>query len=253
MVLPISIMFMTDQVPSISDTSYQPSPQIMRQPTAAALAETVATIVADAVNAGITQRGHANLVFSGGSTPELFLPFVAALNLPWQQVNITLADERWVDEDSPYSNTAMLRRTLLQHTTPPANFIPLKNAAATAAAGAAAIRAGLPPIDQHYDLVLLGMGNDGHFASLFPGTPRLAELLSPTNTERIAAIPAPRTAAPAVERISMTLAELKRSERLVLVLQGETKLNVFKRAYSMADELQAPIVALGDVEVIWCP
>ena len=111
----------------------------------------------------------------------------------------------------------------------------------------------MPPLDQRYDLVLLGMGDDGHFASLFPGTPRLAELLSLDNAERVVAVPPPTTANPAIERISLTLAEIRRSERVVLVLQGAPKLEVLKRAWQSADALQTPVFALGDVEVLFCP
>jgi 6-phosphogluconolactonase len=111
----------------------------------------------------------------------------------------------------------------------------------------------LPAVDRRYDLALLGMGNDGHFSSLFPGTPRLAELLSLDNRERVVAVPPPTTASPAIDRISLTLAEIRRSDRVVLVLQGAAKLEVLKRAWQSADAMQTPVVALGDVEVLWCP
>ena len=230
------------------------APRIERLKGAPALADAVAGLVAAAVTQGIQRRGHASLVFSGGGTPELFLPQVAKLTLPWDRVSILLADERWVDEESPHSNTAMLRRTLLTQPGPAqSHFIPLKNEAANAETGLSAVRSGLPSVEQRYDLVLLGMGNDGHFASLFPDTPRLAELLSLENTERVVAVPPPAAANPKIERISLTLAELKRSERVVLVLQGVTKLEVLKQAWQSADALHTPVVALGDVEVLWCP
>lgn len=229
-------------------------PKIERLHDSAALASAVVDLVASAVLDGVERHGRASLVFSGGSTPEIFLPQVAKLNLPWDKVSILLADERWVDEDSPHSNTAMLRRTLLSKAGPAqAKFIALKNAATTAAEGVSISRQGLPPINQPYDLVLLGMGNDGHFASLFPGTPHLAQLLSLGNTDRVVAVPPPTTANPKVERISLTLAEIRRSERVVLVLQGEAKLDVLRQAWQAADALQTPVVALGEVEVLWCP
>ncbi len=230
------------------------SPRIERLRNTQALADAVAGLVAAAVLHGVQRHGRASLIFSGGGTPELFLPRIAGLDLPWNKVSILLADERWVDEDSPHSNTAMLRRTLLSQPGPArANYIPLKNASVSAAAGVAIVRSGLPPLDQQYDLVLLGMGNDGHFASLFPGTPHLAELLSPENTERVVAVPPPASADPKVERISLTLAEIKRSERVVLVLQGAAKLEVLNQASQSAYALQTPVCALGNIEVLWCP
>ena len=244
---------MTTQFHSPHDNAGRP-PKIERLYDSAALSAAVVDLVASAVSTGVAQRGRASLVFSGGSTPEIFLSQVAKLNLPWYKVSILLADERWVDEDSPHSNTAMLRRTLLSKAGPAqAKFIALKNAAITAVDGVPIARQSLPPMSLPYDLVLLGMGNDGHFASLFPGTPRLAELLSLDNTERVVAVPPPTTANPKVERITLTLAEIKRSERVVLVLQGEAKLEVFRRAWQSADALQTPVVALGEVEVLWCP
>jgi 6-phosphogluconolactonase len=231
-----------------------PAPRIEKLKTASALADAVVGLVAASVSQGIQRRGESILVFSGGSTPEIFLPAVGSLPLPWENVSITLSDDRWVDSDSPISNTGMLKRTLLNQAGPSrARYIDLKNSALTAEAGLASTRAALPPLTSRYDLILLGMGNDGHFASLFPGTPDLASLLSESNTDRVAAIPAPTTASPHVERISMTLAEIKRSERIVLVLQGEAKLATLKAAWQLADSNIMPVYALGDVEVIWCP
>ena len=229
-------------------------PRIERLKGTQALADAVAGVVAAAVTQGLQRCEYASLVLSGGGTPEIYLPHVASLALPWDRVRILLADERWVGGDSPHSNTAMLRRTLLSQPGPAqARYIPLKNDSPTAEEGLKQIRSGLPPLDQPYSLALLGMGNDGHFASLFPGTPRLAELLSPDNTERVAAIPAPTTASPYVERVTLTLAEIRRSERIVLVLQGGAKLEVLERAWQSADALAMPVFALGQVEVLWCP
>lgn len=232
----------------------QSGPRIERLTSLPALADAVARVVATSVAHALQRHERASLVLSGGGTPEIYLPQVASLTLPWDHVTILLADERWVDEGSPHSNAAMLRRTFLNKPGPAqAQFIPLKNESPTAADGLTLLHASLPPLDQPYSLALLGMGNDGHFASLFPGTPRLAELLSANNTERVVAIPAPTTASPHVERVSLTLAEIKRSERIVLVLQGIAKLDLLQKAWEAADALTTPVIALGDVEVLWCP
>lgn len=229
-------------------------PHIERLKSPSAMADAVMGLVAAAITRGVRQRGRASLVLSGGSTPEIYLPPLASLAVAWQTVSILLADERWVDSESPHSNTAMITRALLSQPGPAkAHYISLKNTAATAERGVQATREALPPVGERHDLVLLGMGNDGHFASLFPGSPRLAELLDEKNTERVAAVPPPTTANPAVERITLTLAELKRSEKRVLVLQGEAKLAVLEEAWRLADPLKMPVYALGDVEVIWCP
>jgi 6-phosphogluconolactonase len=229
---------------------------IQRFASADALAASVCQLVIDAIHTGIAARGFATLVFSGGRTPEFFLPKLAQLDLEWSKVNVTLADERWVDESSPHSNTAMLKRTLLQGKAAAARFIPLVNQAATAVDGVVEGRHHLIAINTPYDLVLLGMGNDGHFASLFPGTPDLAHKLAANNTERLVAVPAPTTASPHVERISMTLAELSRSAHIRLILQGDEKLKVLNAAFASNDALQTPVFALGSLvykpEVMWC-
>jgi 6-phosphogluconolactonase len=236
-------------------------PNIHRFASAQALAASVCELVTDAVTTGIAARNFATLVFSGGRTPEFFLPQLAQLDLDWARVYVTLADERWVDESSPHSNTAMLKRTLLQGKAAKASFIPLTNSASSAEQGVNLARSGLHSADTPYDLVLLGMGNDGHFASLFPGTPDLARKLAADNTERVVAVPAPTTAAPHVERISMTLAELSRSPRIKLILQGDEKLKVLDTAFAGNDAMQTPVVALGGlsrqlnkpIDVMWCP
>jgi 6-phosphogluconolactonase len=230
------------------------APRIEAVADAGALAEAVASLVASAVTDGVRSRGRAHVVLSGGSTPEAYLPRVAGLALPWDRVNVFLADERWVDEDSPHSNAAMVRRCLLARGgASKARFSPLRNAAADAALGVAAARASLPALDERYDLVLLGMGTDGHFASLFPRSPRLADLLSAGNTERVAAVPPPGTQTPRIERITMTLSEIRRSHRVVLVLQSAGKREVLERASRLADPIEMPVFALGSVDVLWCP
>lgn len=230
------------------------TPSITRFRDSATLAAAVANLVARAVTHGIRSHGRAGLVFSGGSTPEIYLPPVSRLDLPWEKVAILLADERWVGENSADSNEAMLRRTLLGQPGPDrARFIALRNHAQTAAVGADLARMALPPVEQRHDLVLLGMGHDGHIASLFPGNPRLPDLLSKRNRERVAAVPAPVTALPQVPRITLTLAELQNAARVVLVLQGDVKLDVLQRAWKGADALRTPVYALGNVEVLWCP
>jgi len=217
-----------------------------------ALADAVAQLVSTAVKDGLAQRGRASLVLSGGGTPALFLPRVAALDLPWERVTITLADERWVDERSPHSNAAMIRRLLLARDGPArARFIPLYNGAASAREGVEQTRAALPAAEVPWDLVLLGMGEDGHFASIFPHAARTAELLAPDNAERVAAVPAPVTVPPPVARITMTLAELRRSSRLALVLQSQRKREVLAAAFAAGDPRETPVVALGAPDVLW--
>lgn len=118
-------------------TDYGPKIERLRSPLA--LARAVAGFIATAVSQGVRRNGR------------------ASLSLPWNRVNIVLSDVRWVDEGSPHATTAMLRRTFFSQSQPaPANFIPLKNAAATANQGVTIARSGLRPREERYDLVLQG-------------------------------------------------------------------------------------------------
>lgn len=227
---------------------------INRFESASLLADSLAEKIAGAVKQGVNLHGNAHLVMSGGSTPAIFLPRTAAQDLAWHKVTIYLADERWVDASSDESNAGMLRRALLAcGQASQARLVSYDKSGADIAADVAAGRSGLPPIGQKYDLALLGMGTDGHFASLFPGTPGLAHMLATDNTARLVAVPPPTSATPRVERISMTLAEISRSRRIVLVLKGEEKLRVFERARTGGNPLATPVCALGNVEIFWCP
>jgi 6-phosphogluconolactonase len=219
-----------------------------------ALAGAVARTFAAAVTDGLSVRNHASIILSGGRTPEIYLPHIAKLALTWDAISIYLSDERWVDEDSPHSNAALIRRTLLNLPEPSrARFVPLKSSASSPSLGASKMRRALPPASEAYDLALLGMGADGHFASLFPGMPDLGRWLADDNADRLVAVPPPTTAPPPLARVSMTAAEIKRARRIVLVLQGEEKLRVLNQAALPGDALDKPVRALGNVDVLWCP
>ncbi|TDU31883.1 6-phosphogluconolactonase [Panacagrimonas perspica] len=190
-------------------------------------AEALAKDVAVRLRFGIAEHGHASLVVSGGKSP---LPFFAALRkqrVDWPNVWITLADERWVDPTSPDSNEALLREHLLRDGVEAARFVGLKNAANTPEAGLAACGEALAQIPTPFDVVVLGMGADGHTASLFPAMDGLAEALDP------AAVAGPVAAIAPVEptaRISLNLAALLNSRQIYLPIQGVTKRAVYHSA-----------------------
>lgn len=190
-------------------------------------AETLARDVALRLRFGIAENGHASLVVSGGKSP---LPFFAALRTQpaeWSKVWITLADERWVDPTSPDSNEALIREHLLRDGAAAARFVGLKNPAETPEAGLEACREALAQIPTPFDVVVLGMGADGHTASLFPAMDGLAEALDPD------AAPGPVPGIAPVEpteRISLNLAALLNSRQIYLPIQGPTKRAVFHSA-----------------------
>ncbi|MEW9899552.1 6-phosphogluconolactonase [Chitinivorax sp. PXF-14] len=186
-----------------------------------ALASRIATLIRDAV----ALRGQASLALSGGRTPQGFFKALAALPLPWESVWITLVDDRWVPNDHADSNERLVRAGLLQGPVAAAHFIPMVNAAATPEAGLAEARAALAALPQPFDAIVLGMGDDGHTASLFPGADELAHGLS--STELVCAVN-PKHAPHA--RISLTAPTILAARHLFLHITGDNKRKVLAEA-----------------------
>jgi 6-phosphogluconolactonase len=218
---------------------------------AAALAEQlVATL-----QQGLAAHGNASLVLPGGRTP---LPLFAGLKdapLDWSRIAMTLTDERWVPESDPGSNAALLRRSLLSGRAGAARFIPLYDGSASAGGATGAVWQQLQSLRRPFDAVVLGMGEDGHFASLFPGNAALAAALDPYARPTCVAMRAP--AAP-VERVSLNLAALRQARRLFLLITGKAKQDLLLQA-SRRDSTGAwPVCALLAlrhplIEVYWAP
>jgi len=194
--------------------------------------------LAAALRADIAERGRASLAVSGGSTPVPLFERLSGLDIPWRNVLITLADERWVDAASPDSNEALVRRHLLKNRAAAATFTGLKTAAATAAAGAADCEARLHRLPRPFTAVILGMGNDGHTASLFPCAPQLAEAADMGCGSSCAAL-RPQTAPH--ERMSLTLPALLDAREVILHITGPEKKTVLERALDAGPPEEMPI------------
>jgi 6-phosphogluconolactonase len=218
----------------------------------AELAEFAADRVSAGLARGLAERGAASLVVPGGRTPAAFLSKLGRKPLDWRHISVTLCDERWVPEQSPYSNAAMLRSTLLEAAD--AEFIPLYNFAASPEQAVADIEARLAPLPRPWDAVVLGMGDDGHFASLFPGESALVEGLDLRSPHLCVAAGGP---AGGPRRLSLTLACLARARRITLLATGAHKRAVWEEAAS-ADPHVLPVAALHalrtpPVDFLWCP
>ncbi len=218
--------------------------------------ELVASLLAEistSLIAAVQRRGFASLVVSGGNTPRPLFEALSQLDLPWPQITITLADERWVETNSKDSNEAMIRQTLLHGPAAKARFIPLKNSADTASGGVPSCQAALGDIALPFDLVILGMGDDGHTASLFPGVSGSA-----LDTEGAALCVSITPAAAPHERISLTAAALLNSQKIILHIVGENKWQVYQQAKSTGavDDMPVRVVLHQDkvpVQVFWSP
>ena len=214
---------------------------------AATSALALADTVARQLRAAIGARGSASLVVSGGRSPVPLFAALRVMPLDWAQVWITLADERWVEPDSPDSNERLLREHLLQDAAAAARFVALKSPFATVEQGLAASSASLAAIPRPYDVVVLGMGEDGHTASLFPGTTGLAAAMALDDPALLAAITPP--SAPH-RRITMRLPTLLAARVLHLPLAGAAKLAVYRQALQTGDASRWPIAAvLGQTRV----
>ena len=211
------------------------------------------------LSAAVESRGRATLAVSGGSTP---LPLFRALRsaaLPWSSITVMLVDERWVDRDHADSNAAFVHRELLTGPAAAAGFLDLKNDAPTPEQGEPACEAALADVAWPLDAVVLGMGGDGHTASLFPRTDDNADALAlgldPETGRRCVAVRPGEAPHP---RMSLTLAALTDAERVILHITGDSKWQVYQRALGQGPQEELPIRAVlrqtrRPVEVYWAP
>ncbi|HTI67912.1 MAG TPA: 6-phosphogluconolactonase [Caulobacteraceae bacterium] len=213
-------------------------PAIERFEDGGAAADAAAAAIAAAIAAGVRARGVASLVLTGGRTPAPIYDRLAAMPLAWERVWITLSDERRVEETSPASNARLLRERLLVGPAAAARFVSLPHG------GGARLAAPRP-----FDLVLLGMGEDGHVASLFPGSPVLAEGLS--SAAPTIAVPAGADRPPTEERVSLALRTLLDARRIVIFATGEAKLAVLTAPGG--SPVDAVLHGPAPVRVIWSP
>jgi len=221
---------------------------------AATLAHSLAESIAGTISSAVETRGQAGLVVSGGRTPEPLFDRLAQRALPWAQTAITLADERWVDADHPASNEAFVRRRLITGHARDARFVPLKTDHPSPDHGVPTAHNAMTAMPRPFDLVVLGMGDDGHTASLFPNMPGLAAALDPSSRSHCVAGLAP---AEPRQRISLTLAALIDTRRLVLHVTGQTKRVIIDQVMAgTAGDLPIATVlgrARVSVEIFWAP
>lgn len=209
--------------------------------------------VADILRKGIELNGRASLVVSGGRTPKVMFNSLSTQPLAWSKVDVTLADERWVSAEDPASNETMVRENLLVNLAAKANFVGLKTEHDDASDAVETCTDHLSKIKTPFDVLILGMGEDGHTASLFPCSEQIADGLDLSNDAQYIAVQP--TTAPN-QRMSLTLKALLNSNHIFLHLTGEAKLQVLKTAIEGTDEMHMPIRAVlnkAPVELVWAP
>lgn len=210
------------------------------------LAMSLANTMASALKNSLLVNDRASLCVPGGSSPGETFSALSGVALDWNRVHVFLNDERWVPEGHPRSNTTLIKQTLLTDKAAGAVYVPLVNDAPTP-------EEGIPDLAPAFDealpitVLLLGMGDDMHTASLFPGADRLAEAMSAD-----APILLPMRADGAGEpRVTLSRPALESAMETHVLIMGDAKRAVLERAATM-DPSEAPIAAfLKTATVHW--
>ena len=221
---------------------------------AAQLARACADHVASLIDLALDERDRCHIALSGGTTPAAAYRVLNQEHLPWNRVDVVLGDERWVPASDPASNARMLRDTLLAEAGPSAaaRFHPvpteLESPAASVDAFERYVRDLCPGDPPRFDVMLLGLGDDGHTASLFPGTPATQE------RTRLVTIGAGK----GLERISLTAPVLSAARQVIFLVSGASKRQALQRLLDPAEQPertpaklvqpQAPVLVLADTE-----
>ncbi len=205
------------------------------------LAPAFAEWTADKLRAAIAERGAATLVVSGGKTPARYFEALSGMQLDWTRVAITLADERRVANDSPRSNARLVREALLRNHAVVASFTPLADARLSESQELVAASARVANLPLPADLVVLGMGDNGHTASWFPGAPGLAEAMDPGARLLVVPIEAPDAPEP---RLTLTGRVILRARAIALLIEGQDKLNTLAEAFEDGPAEAMPIRAV---------
>ncbi|WP_248321666.1 MULTISPECIES: 6-phosphogluconolactonase [unclassified Caballeronia] len=203
---------------------------------------------ADASAAASGQSAHATLAVSGGTSPRPFLQTLSHEPLAWAHIDVTLVDDRWVPETDSASNARLVRETLLQDAGAAAYFLPLVDTSATLDAHVAALNADarrrLP------DVAVLGMGEDGHTASIFADAPEWDFAIS-TQDRFVAVHPGNAPHA----RVSLSMSALKQVKQLFLFISGQKKLDVLNAALAARQKNAISTLANDEgvkLDVYWC-
>lgn len=224
-------------------------------PTLDAWAASIAGRIEETLGAAVLEHGRALFAGPGGSTPAPVYARLAQADIGWDRIAVTLVDERYVPETSTDSNARLIRDVLLQGPAAAARFVPLYHPAVTVDRAAALAAYALAQAGGRFDAVLLGMGEDGHICSMFPNSPTLKTLLSPTLKPTVLGVPHGRDGmAPSLERLSINLPYLMTAGRVILGLKGPVKREMFEME-AEGDPAIQPIAALiaarVPLEVVW--
>ena len=213
----------------------------------------LAGVITGMLMAGVSKNGRASLAVSGGRTPIDLFRALSTSDISWEFVTVTLVDERWVEPSDDDSNEKLVRSYLLKDKAAAASFLGMKNSALTALEGEAECEKDIGKVARPFDALVLGMGMDGHTASLFPGASRLAEATK-MDPGRLCMAIAPINASH--ERMSLTLPAVLSARKIFLHITGDEKKKVLKKAFEEGPASEMPIRFIlrqekTPVEIFW--
>jgi 6-phosphogluconolactonase len=209
------------------------------------------------LEAGVDARRAASFVVSGGTTPGPLFDTLARREAPWDCVTVTLSDERWVPQTSDASNEKLIRSRLLRDKASSAHLVPMKTDQVHPHDAESAVSAAISAMPRPFDVTLLGMGDDGHTASLFPGADGLDAALDTQSPLLVRGIH-PAKLDSTGERMTLTLRAILDSRLVILLIRGDTKLQTLDTAFAGNDVHEMPVRAVlqqsgTPVQVYWAP
>jgi 6-phosphogluconolactonase len=219
----------------------QPTPTRLQFPTSEELASAFAQWTAQRLSEAVEARGAALLVVSGGTTPARYFHALSEQPIDWSRIAVTLADERRVPDDNPRSNARLVREALLRDKAAQAQFAPLADSRLDDDRELAAANARIAALPAPADLVVLGMGDDGHTCSWFPGADGLSEAIDVGARSLVAPISAPGAPEP---RLTLTGRVILRAHALALHIEGANKLATLEKALGEGPIEAMPIRAV---------
>lgn len=219
------------------------------------LAHELAATIGKTLESACIAGGGGVFITAGGNTPIDTYRKLSRLDLSWEKITVMLTDERWVAPDHPDSNEAMLRRELLCACAARAHLVSLVSGDRTPELAEAVIEQRLQSLSRPSDIVMAGMGEDGHIASLLPQAAGLTRAMDPCSEKLCLAINSASIAHP---RMTLTAGALLQTRRLILLFFGYRKRGAFERALAGHDVLDKPVRILLNqeqvpVDVYWAP
>jgi|TARA_B110000902_G_scaffold161011_1_gene184212 6-phosphogluconolactonase len=223
-----------------------------------ALVDACAAAITEMIGAAL-QSGEASLFVSGGSTPKAIYAQLANTDLAWQKVSIAMVDERYVPLAHLDSNEAMIRGSLVTGKASAASFNGLYSEADSLAKAAQNAEQIYSRLVKDSDLIILGMGDDGHTASLFPNADGISAAMDITSQHLVFPLVANKSKVTGenLARISLGLAAILAAKKIILLITGDDKLAVYKQAL-IADVNELPVAAVlqqntTPIDVYWAP